>query len=65
MTTTTSKPEASHDVAGEKDKWLRAYRQMVRIRLFEEQVNELYTRALDAGVSTSLQRRRSGRGRHL
>jgi TPP-dependent pyruvate/acetoin dehydrogenase alpha subunit len=35
----------------EKDKWLRAYRQMVRIRLFEEQVNELYTRALMPGLA--------------
>jgi acetoin:2,6-dichlorophenolindophenol oxidoreductase subunit alpha len=35
----------------EKDKWLRAYRQMVSIRLFEEQVNELYTRALMPGLA--------------
>src|SRR5579871_1059084 len=33
------------------DLWLRAYRQMVRIRLFEEQVNELYTRALMPGLA--------------
>ena len=51
MSTTTSKPEARHEVAGEGDKWLRAYRQMVRIRLFEEQVNELYTRALMPGLA--------------
>jgi TPP-dependent pyruvate/acetoin dehydrogenase alpha subunit len=31
--------------------WLRMYRQMVRIRLFEEQVNELYTRALMPGLA--------------
>jgi pyruvate dehydrogenase E1 component alpha subunit len=30
---------------------LRMYRQMVRIRLFEEQVNELYTRALMPGLA--------------
>jgi acetoin:2,6-dichlorophenolindophenol oxidoreductase subunit alpha len=35
----------------ENAKWLRAYRQMVRIRLFEEQVNELYTRALMPGLA--------------
>ena len=45
------------DVAGadtnpaEKHLWLRAYRQMARIRLFEEQVNELYTRALMPGLA--------------
>jgi acetoin:2,6-dichlorophenolindophenol oxidoreductase subunit alpha len=33
------------------EKWLHAYRQMVRIRLFEEQVNELYTRALMPGLA--------------
>src|ERR1700693_6387946 len=31
--------------------WMRLYRQMVRIRLFEEQVNELYTRALMPGLA--------------
>ena len=31
--------------------WLRMYRQMVSIRLFEEQVNELYTRALMPGLA--------------
>ena len=34
-----------------EEKWLRAYRQMVTIRLFEEQVNELYTRALMPGLA--------------
>jgi acetoin:2,6-dichlorophenolindophenol oxidoreductase subunit alpha len=33
------------------DQWLRMYRQMVRIRLFEEQVNQLYTRALMPGLA--------------
>jgi len=52
VTTATSKRKgASRDVAAEKEKWLRAYRQMVRIRVFEEQVNELYTRALMPGLA--------------
>ena len=53
MTTATSKPEADREtaIAKEKEKWLRVYRQMVRIRLFEEQVNELYTRALMPGLA--------------
>jgi len=51
VTTATSKPEARPETANGKEKWLRAYRQMVRIRLFEEQVNELYTRALMPGLA--------------
>ena len=51
MSTVISKVEASRDGIPAKDKWLRAYRQMVRIRLFEEQVNELYTRALMPGLA--------------
>jgi acetoin:2,6-dichlorophenolindophenol oxidoreductase subunit alpha len=51
VSTVTSKAEASRDVVPAKDKWLRAYRQMVRIRLFEEQVNELYTQALMPGLA--------------
>jgi TPP-dependent pyruvate/acetoin dehydrogenase alpha subunit len=51
MTTASSKPETSHDTATEKEKWLRAYRQMVSIRMFEEQVNEVYTRALMPGLA--------------
>ena len=47
---TTSEPTDVSEVT-EKAKWLRAYRQMVRIRLFEEQVNELYTRALMPGLA--------------
>jgi TPP-dependent pyruvate/acetoin dehydrogenase alpha subunit len=31
--------------------WLRMYRQMLRIRAFEEQVNQLYTRALMPGLA--------------
>ena len=33
------------------DLWLRMYRQMLRIRQFEDQVNELYTRALMPGLA--------------
>jgi pyruvate dehydrogenase E1 component alpha subunit len=33
------------------EKWLRIYRRMQMIRLFEEQVNELYTRALMPGLA--------------
>ena len=51
MTTAASKPDAQHEVSTEREKWLRAYRQMVRIRLFEEQVNEVYTRALMPGLA--------------
>jgi pyruvate dehydrogenase E1 component alpha subunit len=51
MTTATSKPEAGRDTTAEKEKWLHAYRQMVSIRLFEEQVNEVYTRALMPGLA--------------
>jgi pyruvate dehydrogenase E1 component alpha subunit len=50
VSTLTSRPETGQ-AAGEKQKWVRAYRQMVRIRLFEEQVNELYTRALMPGLA--------------
>jgi TPP-dependent pyruvate/acetoin dehydrogenase alpha subunit len=39
------------DAGPERDFWVNAYRQMVRIRLFEEQVNELYTRALMPGLA--------------
>lgn len=51
MTTATSKPETFHAPATEKEKWLHAYRQMVSIRSFEEQVNEVYTRALMPGLA--------------
>src|ERR1700731_610397 len=51
MTTATSKPEAAPKSSSEKEKWLHAYRQMVSIRLFEEQVNEVYTRALMPGLA--------------
>jgi pyruvate dehydrogenase E1 component alpha subunit len=51
MTTATSNPQSGHETATEKEKWLHAYRQMVSIRQFEEQVNEVYTRALMPGLA--------------
>jgi TPP-dependent pyruvate/acetoin dehydrogenase alpha subunit len=47
MTTAIQPKEASEKVA----LWLRMYRQMVAIREFEGQVNELYTRALMPGLA--------------
>ena len=47
MTTVTQPSEAREKV----DLWLRMYRQMVAIRQFELQVNELYTRALMPGLA--------------
>src|SRR5262245_58969921 len=35
----------------EAERWLKMYRRMVQIRLFEEQVNDLYTRALMPGLA--------------
>ncbi len=45
--TTTVRQETSDKV----DLWLRMYRQMVAIRQFETEVNELYTRALMPGLA--------------
>ena len=42
-----SKTHSERDV----DQWLRMYRRMLTIRLFEEQVNDLYTRALMPGLA--------------
>src|SRR5947199_6848246 len=39
------------EVAERTDLWLRMYRQMLAIRLFEAQVNDLYTRALMPGLA--------------
>jgi TPP-dependent pyruvate/acetoin dehydrogenase alpha subunit len=47
MTTATQPREASEKV----ELWLRMYRQMVAIRQFEAQVNELSTRALMPGLA--------------
>ena len=35
----------------EKERLIHMYRQMVAIRLFEERVNDLYTRALMPGLA--------------
>ena len=47
MTTAAQPREVSEKV----ELWLRMYRQMVAIRQFEAQVNELYTRALMPGLA--------------
>ena len=49
MTTATKRPKAGPKI--DVEKWLRVYRRMVTIRLFEEQVNDLYTRALMPGLA--------------
>ena len=49
MTTVANQSATDSGVAVEK--WLRMYRRMQMIRLFEEQVNELYTRALMPGLA--------------
>jgi acetoin:2,6-dichlorophenolindophenol oxidoreductase subunit alpha len=49
MKTITDPAKTENGMAAELG--LRLYRQMVRIRLFEEQVNELYTRALMPGLA--------------
>jgi pyruvate dehydrogenase E1 component alpha subunit len=41
----------TREVLQKVDLWLRMYRQMLAIRLFELQVNELYTRALMPGLA--------------
>src|SRR5271167_1527580 len=41
----------SREVLQKVDLWLHMYRQMLAIRLFEGQVNELYTRALMPGLA--------------
>jgi pyruvate dehydrogenase E1 component alpha subunit len=46
---TPTQSQTHPEVSAEKA--LRMYRQMIRIRLFEEQVNELYTRALMPGLA--------------
>ncbi|GAC1622994.1 MAG: thiamine pyrophosphate-dependent dehydrogenase E1 component subunit alpha [Candidatus Acidiferrum sp.] len=49
MTTATDRSKAEPALGLEQ--YLRMYRRMVMIRLFEEQVNELYTRALMPGLA--------------
>jgi TPP-dependent pyruvate/acetoin dehydrogenase alpha subunit len=51
MSTATSTSGTGRETATEKEKWIHAYRQMVSIRAFEEQVNEVYTRALMPGLA--------------
>ena len=46
--TTIAQPSA---ISEKVDLWLRMYRQMLSIRLFEAEVNELYTRALMPGLA--------------
>jgi TPP-dependent pyruvate/acetoin dehydrogenase alpha subunit len=47
----TVEVSAKTDAAVPAELAMRMYRQMVRIRVFEEQVNELYTRALMPGLA--------------
>jgi TPP-dependent pyruvate/acetoin dehydrogenase alpha subunit len=46
----TAVPETTHPTEA-TDRWLHAYRQMVKIRLFEERVNELYRSAKMPGLA--------------
>src|SRR5881628_137875 len=49
MTTAIDKSKTHSEM--EVEQWLRMYRRMLMIREFEEQVNELYTRALMPGLA--------------
>ena len=49
MTTAANQWKTNTGISAEK--WLGVYRRMLMIRLFEEQVNELYTRALMPGLA--------------
>lgn len=49
MTTTAHRPQA--ETSTQFEQWMRMYRKMLSIRLFEEQVNDLYTRALMPGLA--------------
>ncbi len=48
---TNKRPEKKASADAGTDKYLQMYRRMQMIRLFEEQVNELYTRALMPGLA--------------
>lgn len=50
QTTSTEQAEPG-SLAGKRDQWLLMYEQMLKIRLFEEQVNELYTSARMPGLA--------------
>jgi pyruvate dehydrogenase E1 component alpha subunit len=43
--------KAASDAGAERNRWINAYRQMLKIRFFEEQVNELYTTARMPGLA--------------
>ena len=49
MTTAVDRTKTQSEI--EAQQWLHMYRRMVMIRLFEEQVNDLYTRALMPGLA--------------
>jgi TPP-dependent pyruvate/acetoin dehydrogenase alpha subunit len=49
MTTAVDRSKTQSEIEGQQ--WLDMYRRMVMIRLFEEQVNDLYTRALMPGLA--------------
>ena len=49
MTIATEQSKAN--ATSKAEQWMRMYRRMVMIREFEEQVNELYTRALMPGLA--------------
>src|SRR5579872_5455776 len=49
MTTVAQQPQGAASIGAEA--WLEMYRRMVSIRLFEEQVNDLYMRALMPGLA--------------
>src|SRR5438105_15241546 len=53
MTTALDKSKDKSETHSQLDveQWLRMYRRMLMIRLFEEQANELYTRALMPGLT--------------
>src|SRR6266699_5434579 len=49
MTTAIDRSKTDSEI--EAEQWLRMYRRMLMIRVFEEQVNDLYTRALMPGLA--------------
>ncbi len=48
---TTAATQTAQQPESPQDRWIGAYRQMVRIRLFEDQVNELYKRGIMPGLA--------------
>src|SRR5213594_2212140 len=47
----SSKPKKKSSANIEREQWVRFYRQMLKIRLFEEQVNQLYLSAKMPGLA--------------